>query len=74
MATEVEYIVNGAVLRASVPLTAYQLKEQFHSPQDRWVMANKRNGEVQQVSDEEFLPGDAEDFSIIPRFRYGTHA
>lgn len=67
-----EYIVNGEVIdiRESAP-TAADLKRHSNSPAGDWVMANRSNGKTIQLHDQEPLPVDVIDYSIVTPFTYG---
>jgi hypothetical protein len=68
-----EYMVNGQVVQMKEDKpTATHLKAQVNADAGDWVMANKSNGEVVQVSDHELLPKDADSFSVTPSFHYGA--
>lgn len=65
--------VNGEVIdvREDQP-TAKQLKAQAKSVPSDWVMANMPGGEVVKLDDEDPLPANAVDYSIVTPFTYGS--
>jgi hypothetical protein len=67
-----QYVVNGEVvdLREDRP-TAASLKLAAGSPAQDWVMATMPGGQVQKLNDNERLPAEAEELSIVPAFTYG---
>ncbi|MCP3797972.1 hypothetical protein NLX83_01745 [Allokutzneria sp. A3M-2-11 16] len=67
-----KYVVNGEVVEVKKDQpTALDLKEGIGSVRSDWVMASLPNGEVLRLNDDEALPSEATDFSIVTPFIYG---
>jgi hypothetical protein len=69
-----DYIVNGEVISVQEPRpTAQDLKVRVGAQPADWVMAALRSGKVLQLGNDELLPAEALDYSIVAPFTYGFH-
>lgn len=53
-------------------VTAREIKQQLEYSQDSSVVIVGENGQNVFVADNESIPADAREVSIIPRFQYGA--
>lgn len=67
-----EYIVNGEVIdvREDRP-TAADLKREAKGARTDWVMAGMPGGQIVKLDDNEELPSNATDYSVVAPFTYG---
>lgn len=68
-----QYLVNGELveMRETNP-TAEQLRTRAGGSERDWVMAAMPDGKIVKLDDAQALPKEAQDFSIVPAFEYGT--
>lgn len=67
-----QVVINGQVvdLREG-PLTAADVKRETGSPSGDWVMATLPGGQIVKVPDNQTLPANFEDLSIVVPYEYG---
>ncbi|MFJ4539375.1 E2/UBC family protein [Streptomyces tibetensis] len=68
-----KYIVNGQVVDIPGNPTARTLKNRVEGARpDDWVVATKPDGEIVPIRDDDNLPTNARDYTIVPPFEYGA--
>ncbi|GAA2133172.1 hypothetical protein GCM10009760_09060 [Kitasatospora kazusensis] len=66
------YVINGEVVdvREDRPIGAH-LKEAAGINGDDWVMVTMPNGQILRLPDQDPLPSEVTDVTIVPRYQYG---
>jgi hypothetical protein len=66
------YLINGVPTEVPGNPTAAEVKRHLHKPNNYSVVITLPDNTEHLLQDNELIPYDATDVSIIPQFRYGS--